>query len=72
MPDPLITSTAGGPCGGPSRLINAYLPRMGAAAERDGTLAKSLTLVFGLKNQPQGLLRPDRMLRVLLGNLRTP
>jgi 2-polyprenyl-6-methoxyphenol hydroxylase-like FAD-dependent oxidoreductase len=47
------------------RLVNAYLPKVCAVAEYDGEVAKSLMLVFGLKEQPQGLMRPDRMLRVL-------
>ncbi len=51
------------------RMINAYLPRMCAAAEKDPSLAKALIRVFGLKDQPQGLMRPDRALRVLLANL---
>jgi 2-polyprenyl-6-methoxyphenol hydroxylase-like FAD-dependent oxidoreductase len=49
------------------RMVNAYLPRVCAAAEHDDVLAKALTMVFGLKDQPQGLMRPDRMLRVLRG-----
>lgn len=52
------------------RMVNAYMPRMAAAAEHDYELAKSLLLVFGLKDSPQGLLRPDRAIRVLRGNLR--
>ncbi len=52
------------------RLVNAYLPRMGAAAELDGELTRALTRVLGLKDEPAGLMRPDRMLRVLRGNLR--
>jgi 2-polyprenyl-6-methoxyphenol hydroxylase-like FAD-dependent oxidoreductase len=47
------------------RMINAYLPRVCAAAEHDPDLAKALTLVFGLKARPQALMRPDRMVRVL-------
>lgn len=49
------------------RMVNAYLPRVCAVAEHDDVLAKALTMVFGLKDQPQGLMRPDRMLRVLRG-----
>ena len=52
------------------RMINSYMPRLCAAAEHDRKLAKALILVFGLKDSPQGLMRPDRMLRVLTGNLR--
>jgi 2-polyprenyl-6-methoxyphenol hydroxylase-like FAD-dependent oxidoreductase len=51
------------------RLINAYLPRLHAAAARDEALATSLVRVIGLKDRPAGLLRPDRMLRVLRGTL---
>jgi len=28
--------------------------------------------VIGLKDRPEGLMRPDRVLRVLRGNLRVP
>jgi hypothetical protein len=51
------------------RLANAYLPRLHAAADRDEALALSMIRVIGLKDSPAGLLRPDRMLRVLRGNL---
>jgi hypothetical protein len=51
------------------RLVNAYLPRVHAAAAYDAALAASLVRVIGLKDGPEGLLRPDRMLRVLRGNL---
>jgi 2-polyprenyl-6-methoxyphenol hydroxylase-like FAD-dependent oxidoreductase len=51
------------------RLVNAYLPRLHAAAARDEALATALVRVIGLKDRPEGLLRPDRMLRVLRGNL---
>jgi hypothetical protein len=51
------------------RLVNAYLPRVHAAAAHDAALAASLVRVIGLKDGPEGLLRPDRMLRVLRGNL---
>jgi 2-polyprenyl-6-methoxyphenol hydroxylase-like FAD-dependent oxidoreductase len=54
------------------RLVNAYLPRVCAAAEEDGVLAGSVMRVLGLKDRPEGLLRPDRALRVLRGNLRRP
>jgi hypothetical protein len=46
------------------------MPRLHAAAARDQTLAASLIRVIALKDRPEGLLRPDRMLRVLRGNLR--
>ena len=51
------------------RLVNAYLPRLHAAAAHDEALAASLVRVIGLKDRPEGLLRPDRVLRVLRGNL---
>jgi 2-polyprenyl-6-methoxyphenol hydroxylase-like FAD-dependent oxidoreductase len=53
------------------RLVNAYLPRLHAAAAHDEALAASLIRVIGLKDRPEGLLRPDRVLRVLRGNLVT-
>jgi 2-polyprenyl-6-methoxyphenol hydroxylase-like FAD-dependent oxidoreductase len=53
------------------RLVNAYMPRLHAAAAYDQALAASLIRVIGLKDRPEGLLRPDRMLRVLRGNLAT-
>ena len=51
------------------RLVNAYLPRLHAAAAHDAALAASLIRVIGLKDRPQGLLRPDRVLQVLRRNL---
>ena len=51
------------------RLVNAYLPRLHAAAAHDQALAASVVRVIGLKDRPEGLLRPDRVLRVLRGNL---
>jgi 2-polyprenyl-6-methoxyphenol hydroxylase-like FAD-dependent oxidoreductase len=51
------------------RLVNAYLPRLHAAAARDQALAAALVRVIGLKDRPEGLLRPDRVLRVLRGTL---
>jgi hypothetical protein len=51
------------------RLVNAYMPRLHAAAAHDEALAASLIRVIGLKDRPEGLLRPDRVLRVLRGNL---
>ncbi len=51
------------------RLVNAYLPRLHAAAAHDEALAVSMIRVIGLKDRPEGLLRPDRVLRVLRGNL---
>jgi 2-polyprenyl-6-methoxyphenol hydroxylase-like FAD-dependent oxidoreductase len=51
------------------RLVNAYLPRLHAAAAHDAALAAAMVRVIGLKDRPEGLLRPDRALRVLRGNL---
>ena len=51
------------------RLVNAYMPRLHAAAAHDTALAAALVRVLGLKDRPEGLLRPDRVLRVLRGNL---
>jgi 2-polyprenyl-6-methoxyphenol hydroxylase-like FAD-dependent oxidoreductase len=51
------------------RLVNAYMPRLHAAAAHDTALAAALVRVIGLKERPEGLLRPDRVLRVLRGNL---
>ena len=51
------------------RLVNAYMPRLHAAAAHDQALAAALIRVIGLKDRPEGLLRPDRLLRVLRGNL---
>ena len=47
------------------RLVNAYLPRLHAAAATDHTLAAAFVRVTGLLDRPEGLLRPDRVLRVL-------
>lgn len=46
------------------RLVNAYLPRLHAAATHDATLAQAFVRVLGLLDRPEGLLRPDRVLRV--------
>jgi hypothetical protein len=51
------------------RLVNGYMPRLHAAAAHDTALAAALVRVIGLKDRPEGLLRPDRVLRVLRGNL---
>ena len=51
------------------RLVNAYMPRLHAAAAHDQVLAASLVRVIGLKDRPEGLLRPDHALRVLRGNM---
>lgn len=47
------------------RLVNAYVPRLHAAASTDPTLAAAFVRVTGLLDRPEALLRPDRALRVL-------
>jgi 2-polyprenyl-6-methoxyphenol hydroxylase-like FAD-dependent oxidoreductase len=47
------------------RLVNAYVPRLHAAATTDRTLAAAFVRVTGLLDRPEALLRPDRALRVL-------
>lgn len=61
-----------GPRSAKVRLVNAYLPRLHEAAVEDGALAVAMIKVIGLKSRPEGLMRPDRMLRVLRGGLRRP
>ncbi|MEZ0075898.1 FAD-dependent oxidoreductase [Planotetraspora sp. GP83] len=46
------------------RMVNAYLPRLHAAAATDPALAAAFVRVTGLLDRPEGLLRPDRLLRV--------
>lgn len=46
------------------RLVNAYLPRLHAATAHDVRLAAAFLRVLGLLDRPEGLLRPDRPLRV--------
>ncbi|MGB6165867.1 MAG: FAD-binding monooxygenase [Pseudonocardiaceae bacterium] len=50
------------------RLVNAYLPRLHAAAVHDATLGAAFVRVAGLIETPETLLRPDRMLRVWWAN----
>jgi 2-polyprenyl-6-methoxyphenol hydroxylase-like FAD-dependent oxidoreductase len=52
------------------RLINSYLPKLHAAAASDPSLGRAFLRVLGLMERPESLLRPDRVLRVLLGNWR--
>jgi 2-polyprenyl-6-methoxyphenol hydroxylase-like FAD-dependent oxidoreductase len=49
-----------------TRLVNAYLPRLHAAAATDTRLGAAFVRVTGLLAAPTSLLRPDRVLRVLL------
>jgi hypothetical protein len=48
-----------------TRLVNAYLAELQAAAEVDAALAIAFVRVVGMVDRPEALLRPDRMLRVL-------
>jgi hypothetical protein len=48
------------------------MARLHAAAAHDEALAAALVRVIGLKDRPEGLLRPDRVLRVLRGTLVNP
>ncbi len=52
------------------RMVNAYLPALHAAATTDSSLARAIVRVMGMVDRPEGLLRPDRMLRVLWAHLR--
>jgi hypothetical protein len=55
---------------GKIRMVNAYLPRLHAAAATDASLAAAFIRVLGMVDRPEGLLRPDRALRVLWAHLR--
>lgn len=46
------------------RLVNAYLPRLHAAAATDASLSEAFVRVTGLLDRPESLFRPDRALRV--------
>ena len=52
------------------RMINAYLPRLHAAATTDSSLGRAFVRVMGMVDRPEGLMRPDRALRVLWAHLR--
>jgi 2-polyprenyl-6-methoxyphenol hydroxylase-like FAD-dependent oxidoreductase len=52
------------------RMVNAYLPRLHAAASTDSSLGRAFMRVVGLLARPEGLVRPDRALRVLWAHLR--
>jgi hypothetical protein len=54
------------------RLINAYLRRLHAAAERDPTLALAFINVVAMIDPPHRLLHPSPAARVLAGTLRAP
>jgi 2-polyprenyl-6-methoxyphenol hydroxylase-like FAD-dependent oxidoreductase len=47
-----------------TQLVNAYMPRLLAAAAHNATLSVAFARVQGLIDRPEGLLRPDRVLRV--------
>lgn len=50
-----------------TRLINAYLPRLHAAAATDPSLSEAFVRVTGLVDRPESLLKPRHVLRVLRG-----
>ena len=52
------------------RMVNAYLPRLHAAASVDSSLGRAFMRVVGMVDRPEGLVRPDRALRVLWAHLR--
>jgi 2-polyprenyl-6-methoxyphenol hydroxylase-like FAD-dependent oxidoreductase len=52
------------------RMGNAYLPRLHAAASTDSSLGRAFVRVMGMVERPEGLFRPDRVLRVLWAHLR--
>jgi 2-polyprenyl-6-methoxyphenol hydroxylase-like FAD-dependent oxidoreductase len=52
-----------------SRLVNAYITRLHAAAAHDASLASAFVRVAGLVAPPQSLLRPSVAVRVLRGSL---
>ena len=54
------------------RLVNAYLRRLHAAAERDPTLALAFINVVAMIDRPQRLLHPAPFARVLAASMRAP
>ncbi|MGH3936843.1 MAG: FAD-dependent oxidoreductase [Pseudonocardiaceae bacterium] len=52
------------------RMVNAYVPRLHAAARTDSSLGRAFIRVIGMVDRPEGLVRPDRALRVLWAHLR--
>ncbi len=52
------------------RLVNAYLPRLHAAATLDGRVGAAFMRVSNLLDPPPRLLSPTLLLRVLRANLR--
>jgi hypothetical protein len=47
-------------------VVNAYLGRLLAAAERDAALSLAFVRVAALLEPPPALMRPDRLLRVFV------
>lgn len=58
------------PCPPPIRIVNAYIDRYLAAAERDIGLTEQFLRVSGLVDPPAKLFRPSIMMRVAVGNRR--
>lgn len=58
------------PCPPPIRIVNAYIDRYLAAAERDIRLTEQFLRVSGLVDPPAKLFRPSIMMRVAVGNRR--
>lgn len=54
------------------RLVNAYLPRLHAAASTDPALAAVFVRVTGLLDRPQSLLRPGVVAKVLTARTAKP
>jgi 2-polyprenyl-6-methoxyphenol hydroxylase-like FAD-dependent oxidoreductase len=54
------------------KFVNAYLPRLQAAAVQDASLATAFVRVAGLVDRPEALLRPGVALRVLRRTRRRP
>jgi 2-polyprenyl-6-methoxyphenol hydroxylase-like FAD-dependent oxidoreductase len=68
----LAQPTVAGPRPARVRLVNAYLRRLHAAAERDPTLALAFINVVAMIDRPQRLLNPGPVGRVLAASLRSP
>jgi 2-polyprenyl-6-methoxyphenol hydroxylase-like FAD-dependent oxidoreductase len=64
----LAQPTVAGPRPARVRLVNAYLHRLQAAAERDPTLALAFINVVAMIDRPRRLLRPGPVARVLTHN----
>ena len=68
----LAQPTVAGPRPARVRLVNAYLRRLHAAAERDPALALAFINVVAMIDRPQRLLRPGPAARVLAASLLGP